>query len=83
MIKEKGGSIRDFPWHASNVQTWMSAAMTDANMCMDGFSGGAVGGRAKALVGAKVLNLVQTTSVSLALFDRFVARYASSHSSQP
>lgn len=82
MIKEKGGS-RDFPWHASNVQTWMSAALTDASMCMDGFSGRAVGGRTRALVRAKVLNLVQTTSVSLALFNRFVARYASSHSTQP
>ncbi|KAL0309023.1 UNVERIFIED_CONTAM: Pectinesterase inhibitor 9 [Sesamum radiatum] len=33
MIKE----TTTFPWHASNVQTWMSTALTDASMCMDGF----------------------------------------------
>lgn len=81
MIKENGGSS-DFPWHASNVQTWMSAALTDASMCIDGFSGRAIGGKTKALIKAKVLNLEQTTSVSLALFNRFAARYRSSHSNQ-
>ncbi|KAH6813119.1 hypothetical protein C2S51_022137 [Perilla frutescens var. frutescens] len=85
MIKENGGSDgHDFPWHASNVQTWMSAALTDASMCIiDGFSGRAIGGKTKALLKAKVLNLEQTTSISLALFNRFAARYKSSHDNKP
>ncbi|XP_047956768.1 pectinesterase inhibitor 11-like [Salvia hispanica] len=79
MIKEDGVS-RDFPWHASNVKTWMSAALTDANMCIYGFSGRAIPGKTKAVIKARVLNLEQMTSVSLALFNRFAARYKSSTS---
>lgn len=82
MIKENGETV-DFPWHASNVQTWMSTALTDASMCIDGFSGRAVGGKTKALIKAKVLNLEQATSNALALFNRFAARYRSSHVGKP
>ncbi|KAI3444706.1 hypothetical protein Pfo_001371 [Paulownia fortunei] len=81
-IKEDGGSS-DFPWHASNVQTWMSTALTDASMCIDGFSGRAIGGKTKAIIKAKVLNLQQVTSNALALFNRFAARYRSSHAKKP
>ncbi|XP_057805569.1 pectinesterase inhibitor 11-like [Salvia miltiorrhiza] len=78
MIKENGGSS-DFPWHASNVKTWMSAALSDASMCIYGFSGRVIAGKTKAMIKAKVLNLEQTTSISLALFNRFAARYKASH----
>ncbi|KAL2492043.1 Plant invertase/pectin methylesterase inhibitor superfamily protein [Abeliophyllum distichum] len=80
MIKENGGS--EFPWHASNVKTWMSTAQTDANFCIDGF-GRAIGGKTKAMIKAKVLNLEQVTSISLALFNRFAARYRASHATRP
>ncbi|KAL7233544.1 hypothetical protein ACSBR1_017207 [Camellia fascicularis] len=33
----------NFMWHMSNVQTWLSTALTDANGCIDGFSGHAHG----------------------------------------
>ncbi|KAL2251393.1 UNVERIFIED_CONTAM: Pectinesterase inhibitor 9 [Sesamum indicum] len=82
MIKENGTSS-DFPWHASNVQTWMSTALTDASMCMDGFSSRAIEGKKKAIIKAKVLNLEQATSNALALFNRFAARYRSSHVNKP
>ncbi|KAH6779760.1 hypothetical protein C2S52_010997 [Perilla frutescens var. hirtella] len=81
-IKEDGGSS-DFTWHASNVQTWMSTALTDASMCIDGFSGRAIGGRTKAMIKAKVLNLQQVTSIALALFNRFAARFRASHAIKP
>ncbi|KAI3449109.1 hypothetical protein Pfo_005774 [Paulownia fortunei] len=81
-IKENGESS-DFPWHASNVQTWMSTALTDASTCIDGFSGRAIGGKTKAMIKAKVLNLEQVTSNALALFNRFAARYRSSHVKNP
>ncbi|KAG8391644.1 hypothetical protein BUALT_Bualt01G0208800 [Buddleja alternifolia] len=87
-IKETGkikedGETSDFPWHASNVQTWMSTALTDATMCIDGFSGRAIGGKTKAMIKAKVLNLQQVTSNALALFNRFAARYRSFHVKKP
>ncbi|KAK4416012.1 Pectinesterase inhibitor 9 [Sesamum alatum] len=82
MIKENGTSS-DFPWHASNVQTWMSTALTDASMCMDAFSSRAIGGKKKAIIKAKVLNLEQATSNALALFNRFAASYRSSHVKKP
>lgn len=81
-IKEDGGSS-EFRWHASNVKTWMSTALTDASMCIDGFSGRAIGGRTKALIKAKVLNLQQVTSIGLALFNRFAARFRASHAAKP
>lgn len=77
-IREDGASS-DFTWHASNVQTWMSSALTDASMCTDGFSGRALGGKAKAVIKAKVLNLQQLTSNALALFNRFAARFRASN----
>nr|GEX11153.1 21 kDa protein-like [Tanacetum cinerariifolium] len=33
---------QEFVMHMSNVQTWVSSALTDENTCMDGFSGGRV-----------------------------------------
>lgn len=81
-IREDGESS-DFTWHASNVQTWMSAALTDASMCIDGFSGRTIGGKTKAFIKAKVLNLQQITSIALALFNRFAARFRASHLIKP
>ncbi|PIN05323.1 Pectinesterase [Handroanthus impetiginosus] len=81
-IKENAKSDH-FPWYASNVQTWMSTALTDASMCIDGFSGRALGGKKKAIIKAKVLNLEQVTSNALALFNRFAANYRSSHVKKP
>ncbi|KAK6162535.1 hypothetical protein DH2020_002376 [Rehmannia glutinosa] len=82
-IKEDGGINSEFPWHASNVQTWMSTALTDASMCIDGFSGRAIGEKTKAIIKAKVLNLQHVTSNALALFNRFAARYRSSQVKKP
>lgn len=78
-IKELGQMDRDgegaFFWHESNVKSWISAAQTDASTCIDGFSGHAVGGKIKATIKAKVLNVAQVTSNALALFNRFAARH--------
>ncbi|XP_057807374.1 pectinesterase inhibitor 9-like [Salvia miltiorrhiza] len=82
-IKEDGGSSSEFTWHASNVQTWMSTALTDASMCIDGISGRAIGGKTKALIKARVLNLQQVTSIALALFNRFAARFRAAHLLKP
>ncbi|KAA8515920.1 hypothetical protein F0562_019099 [Nyssa sinensis] len=67
--------VENFMWHESNVQTWVSTALTDATTCIDGFSGKAMGGKLRAIIKAKVLNVAQVTSNALALFNRFAARH--------
>ncbi|KAF5731084.1 hypothetical protein HS088_TW19G00688 [Tripterygium wilfordii] len=62
---------QDFVWHASNAQTWTSAALTDANTCLDGFSGRAFDGRVKASITVQVTNVIQVTSNALALVNKY------------
>jgi pectinesterase inhibitor-like protein len=65
----------DFVWRMSNVQTWVSAALTDDNTCLDGFAGPSMNGNVKAAIKNRIVNLTQVTSNALALVNRF----ASSH----
>lgn len=62
---------QDFLWHMSNVETWVSAALTDENTCLDGFSGQTMDGKIKASVRAQVLTVAQITSNALALVNKF------------
>lgn len=64
----------DFFWHISNVETWVSAALTDASTCADAFPGRRMS-KLKATIKGKVLNVAQTASNALALFHRFAARF--------
>ncbi|KAG9452428.1 hypothetical protein H6P81_005332 [Aristolochia fimbriata] len=75
-MKELGavGSRGSFEWHMSNVETWVSAALTDENTCVDGFAG--VHDNVKATVRAKIVNVAQVTSNALALVNRFAQRRA-------
>lgn len=61
----------DFFWHMSNVQTWVSAALTDENTCLDGFAAHYMNGNVKAAIRRKVTNVAQVTSNALALINRF------------
>lgn len=64
----------DFMWHISNVQTWVSSALTDENTCVDGLSDEHVkGGKIKAAIQKKVNNVAHVTSNALALVNRFVS----------
>ncbi|KAI3468891.1 hypothetical protein Pfo_025554 [Paulownia fortunei] len=78
-MKELGGMGRvagqDFNWHVSNVQTWVSAALTNENTCLDGFAGAAMDGNVKVAIRRRVLNCAQVTSNALALVNRFAARH--------
>jgi pectinesterase inhibitor-like protein len=65
----------DFVWHMSNVETWVSAALTDENTCVDGFAGKGLDGKIKSSVKAQVVNVAQVTSNALSLINQF----ASSH----
>ncbi|GAA0173559.1 hypothetical protein LIER_27148 [Lithospermum erythrorhizon] len=71
----RGGSGQDFMWHMSNVETWVSAALTDENTCLDGFSGGFVFGKVKVAVRRRIVYVAQVTSNALALVNRFAARH--------
>ncbi|KAI3693277.1 hypothetical protein L6452_33110 [Arctium lappa] len=67
-----------FVWHESNVQSWVSAALTDTTTCIDGILGDKIGSRAKSMIKARFLNVKQLASNSLALFNRFTAKHRAS-----
>ncbi|XP_059643443.1 21 kDa protein-like [Cornus florida] len=85
-IKELGhmgrASGQDFTWHMSNVQTWVSAALTDENTCVDGFGGRAMNGNVKASIKNRVTRVAQLTSNALALVNRFAAKHRASESTK-
>ncbi|GMH29669.1 hypothetical protein Nepgr_031512 [Nepenthes gracilis] len=70
-----GAPYEEFRWRISNVQTWLSAALTDDNTCTDGFSGRASNDNVKSSIGARMVNVVHCTSNALSLINQ----YASNH----
>lgn len=66
---------QDFMWHMNNVQTWVSAALTDENTCLDGFFGRVMDGNVKTAIQTRVTNVAQVTSNALALVNRFASRH--------
>ncbi|OMO98100.1 Pectinesterase inhibitor [Corchorus olitorius] len=74
-LKRMGGAKgQDFIWHLSNVDTWVSAALTDENTCLDGFAGRALDGKIKSSIRARILNVAQVTSNALSLVNQFAAK---------
>ncbi|KAK6132166.1 hypothetical protein DH2020_034091 [Rehmannia glutinosa] len=65
----------EYMWHMSNLQTWVSAALTDDSTCMDGFAGRASDGRIKSSIRARMTNVAQVTSNALALCNHFAGKY--------
>ncbi|XP_054814359.1 21 kDa protein-like [Prosopis cineraria] len=61
-------------WHISNVETWVSTALTDASTCVDYFPGHRMS-KMKATIRGKVLNVAQVTSNALGLFHRYATKY--------
>lgn len=57
-----------FRWQMSNAQTWVSAALTNEDTCLDGFE--SVGGKVKADVRRKMGNVAKVTSNALYLISR-------------
>ncbi|KAL8149278.1 21 kDa protein-like [Apium graveolens] len=53
----------------SDIQTWVSAALTDEDTCMDGFA--AKPGNTKNVVGGRILNVVHLTSNALSLINNY------------
>ncbi|XP_058224032.1 21 kDa protein-like [Rhododendron vialii] len=64
---------QDFMLHVSDIQTWVSAALTNLNTCVDGFSSKNTNGDVEAAIKSRVTDATQVTSNALALVNRFVA----------
>lgn len=75
-LKKMGQSKgQDYQWHRSNVQTWISAALTDETTCVDGFGGKVMNGRLKTSIGTRFVNVERITSNALALINKFGNKY--------
>ncbi|KAL6004892.1 hypothetical protein ACLOJK_005449 [Asimina triloba] len=61
----------DFYDQMENIQTWVSAALTDETTCMDGFDGKAMDGKVKDAVRGRIVNVAHLTSNALALINNF------------
>jgi len=57
----------------SNVETWMSAALTNENTCLDGFKDLNAAGKVTAMVTGRVQNVCEFISNALALVNTFAA----------
>ncbi|CAA0834601.1 Plant invertase/pectin methylesterase inhibitor superfamily protein [Striga hermonthica] len=65
----------EYEWHMSNLQTWVSAALTDESTCLDGFAGRALNGKIKSSIRARMTEVAQVTSNALALCNQFAGKY--------
>ncbi|KZV46709.1 21 kDa protein [Dorcoceras hygrometricum] len=57
----------------SDIQTWVSAALTDEDTCMEGFVGNAMAGGVKTAVRGKIVNVAHVTSNALALINSYAS----------
>ena len=64
----------EFSWHASNVVTWISAALAKLDTCGKGFSDRALDGKIKASVHQEVIHVWQIIRNALELFQHFAAQ---------
>jgi len=64
----------NFLWHISNVETWVSTALTDASYCVQSFPGKRMSKRT-ATIKFKAQNVAEVTSNALNLFHRYASSY--------
>ncbi|XP_024997033.1 pectinesterase inhibitor 9-like [Cynara cardunculus var. scolymus] len=62
-------------WHMNNVETWVSSALTNQNICAGGFSDRSMNGKVKDAVYRKMNSVTQITSNALALVNGFASRH--------
>ncbi|KAE9610758.1 hypothetical protein Lal_00021219 [Lupinus albus] len=73
-FSQHGSTINDdMLWHISNVETWVSTALTDASSCVDSFTSVRMSKR-MAAIKVKAQNVAEVTSNALALFHRYALR---------
>lgn len=71
MNKFNKGRNYNFKIMINDIQTWVSAALTDENTCSDGFLGHTMNGKLKAVVRSQIVNVAQLTSNALALINKY------------
>ncbi|KAH0922846.1 LOW QUALITY PROTEIN: hypothetical protein HID58_022864 [Brassica napus] len=59
--------------YMNDIQTWVSAALTDEYTCSDGFEGDEMNGKVKVLVRGRILIIAHLTSNALALINHFAS----------
>ncbi|PHT53280.1 hypothetical protein CQW23_07742 [Capsicum baccatum] len=64
---------KDFDLKMNDIQTWVSAALTDEDTCTEGFDGKVMNGKVKTVVRGKILEVAHLTSNALALINRLAA----------
>ncbi|TMW87982.1 hypothetical protein EJD97_019184 [Solanum chilense] len=60
---------RDFDMKMSDIQTWVSAALTNEDTCTEGFAGKAMNGKVKTAIRGKIVEVAHMTSNALALIN--------------
>ncbi|KAK1354975.1 PMEI domain-containing protein [Heracleum sosnowskyi] len=68
--REKDAHLRrgsEFKWEMSNVETWVSAALTNEDTCLDGFK--EIDGKVRSDVRRKITNVARVTSNALYLIN--------------
>ncbi|KAF4372124.1 hypothetical protein F8388_000340 [Cannabis sativa] len=70
-MSKVGKESRDFKIMINDIQTWVSAALTDESTCSDGFGGNDMNGNLKTVVRGKIVNVAQLTSNALALINKY------------
>ncbi|KAF8412400.1 hypothetical protein HHK36_000363 [Tetracentron sinense] len=73
---QEGGS--NFGLQMNDIQTWVSAALTDEDTCVDGFAGKVMNGNVKTTVRSHIVNVAQLTSNALALINSYASIQATS-----
>ncbi|XP_065870495.1 21 kDa protein-like [Euphorbia lathyris] len=68
MGKAKGSN---FQLMINNIQTWVSAAMTDETTCTEGFSGQMMNGKLKTNVRRQIVKIAHLTSNALSLVNNY------------
>ncbi|KAJ8504749.1 hypothetical protein OPV22_005635 [Ensete ventricosum] len=64
---------RNAAYQINSIQTWVSAALTDEDTCVDGFASGAMDGEVKNMVRSHVVYVAQLSSNALALVNGLAA----------
>ncbi|KAJ8552784.1 hypothetical protein K7X08_020177 [Anisodus acutangulus] len=70
-MKELKG--KEFGLKMNDIETWVSAALTDEDTCTEGFGGKVMNGKVKKVVRGKILEVAHMTSNALALINSLCA----------
>ncbi|KAH7549568.1 hypothetical protein ACOSP7_025580 [Xanthoceras sorbifolium] len=74
-IEELGHVRNSNFWLTMNdIETWVSAALTDEDTCMDGFQGKAMNANVKTLIRRHIVRVVHYTSNALSLINRYASK---------